>query len=146
MRAMMRQIAAEQASSGGMPAGGLPAGFPGGGAPPPEPRPRRSGDRPAGIDPTAGIDPAAQKVAAAQSSSAGRAVPSVAEARRMHQLEQAARNDEALVQFERGLAAEESGKPGVAKIYYNMALKRADGELRNRILARLEAVSSPGSP
>jgi hypothetical protein len=137
VRAMMRQ-------------GELPAGLPGGGAAPPEARPHRSGDRAAGIDPAAapaaGIDPAAQKLAAAQSSSAGRAVPSVAEARRMRQVEQATQNAEALVQFERGLTAEEGGKPGVAKIYYNMALKRADGELRSRILARLKAVGSSSSP
>ena len=89
---------------------------------------------------------AVQKLAAAQSSSAGRAVPSVVEARRLRQLEQAAQNGEAAVLYERGQTAEDGGKPGVAKIYYNRALKLASGDLRKRILARLKALSLPDSP
>jgi len=97
----------------------------------------------AGDDPP--VEPAA-KVAVAQSSSASRAVPSVAEARRLHETEKAANSEEAMAFFERGRTAEEDGKPGVAKIYYRMALKRAGDELRQQVQARLDAIASPGNP
>jgi len=84
-----------------------------------------------------------RKLVSAQESSAGRPVPSVAEARRMHEAEQAKGSDEARGLYERGQAAEERGKPGVAKIWYNRALKLATGQLRNEILARLRVVSPP---
>jgi len=89
---------------------------------------------------------AAQKLAAARSSSAGRAVPSVAEARRLRKLEQAAQDNEAMVLFERGRTAEEGGKGKVAKVYYKMAAGRASGELRQQIQARLDALSTAGTP
>jgi hypothetical protein len=85
-------------------------------------------------------------MADAQASSAGRPVPSVAEARRLHRLDEGADSQEARVLFERGRAAEEGGKSGVAKIYYNMAARRAEGELRDQIQARLDALLSPGTP
>ena len=88
----------------------------------------------------------AEKLNAAQSSSAGRAVPSVAEARRLRELEQASQGNEARVLYERGRTAEEGGKPHVAKIYYQMAAKQATGELRALIQARLDALSSSGTP
>ncbi len=154
VRAMMRQIAAEHAARGGDGSNDLLAGLPGGGAGggPAAPRvPRRAargGLDPAGPGPAPAVqsDPSLQKLAAAQSSSAGRAVPSVAEARRMRELEEAAENDEARVYYEKALGAEEGDKPGLAKVYYNMGLKRANGELRNRILARLKALNSAGVP
>jgi hypothetical protein len=43
--------------------------------------------------------------------------------------------------FERGRQAEADGKPSVAKIYYQMAARRAAGELKEQVLARLEALS-----
>ena len=52
-------------------------------------------------------DPAAAKLSTARASSAGRPVPSVAEARRLHKLEEGTQNNEAMVFFERGRAAEE---------------------------------------
>ena len=63
----------------------------------------------------------------------------------MHATEQGSGNDEATVLLERGRTAEEAGKPAVAKIYYKMALGRADGELRDQIQVRLDAVSSAGT-
>ncbi len=84
-----------------------------------------------------------RKLASSQASSAGRAVPSVAEARRMHEAEQAKGDKEARIHYEQGLAAEESGKPRVAKIYYDMAARRATGQLRAEILARLDALALP---
>ena len=80
--------------------------------------------------------------AARRVSSADRAVPSVAEARRLHAGEQAAGNKEAMVLFERGRTAEEDGKPNVAKVYYRMAVKRATGQSREQIQARLNAINS----
>ncbi len=136
VRAMLGQLA------GGNPPEPLLAGLPGGGPAPPRPPQPQAPARPAAID----TDPSMQKLAAAQSSSAGRAVPGVAEARRLRQLEQAAGNDEAAVLYEHGLTAEDGGKPGVAKIYYNRALKLANGQLRSQILARLKAVSSADTP
>jgi len=88
----------------------------------------------------------AERLAEAQESSAGRPVPSVAEARRLHQLEQGGQNGEAAALFERGRTAEDEGKPGVAKIYYGMALKQAAGPLREQIQARLDALNSAGGP
>jgi len=89
---------------------------------------------------------AAARLAAARSSSAGRAVPSVAEARRLHQAEQKTTGGEALALFERGRAAEEGGKPNVAVIYYRMAVKQAAGPLHNEIQQRLDQLTSPGTP
>jgi len=80
--------------------------------------------------------------AEAQQSSAGRAVPSVAEARRMHQIEQAADHREAQELFHRGLAAEEAGKAGAAKIFYRMVLRRAEGTFKEQVEARLEGLGT----
>ncbi len=88
-------------------------------------------------------DSAARALAAAQSSSAGRAVPSVAEARRLRQLEQTTRQNEALALFQRGRTAEEAGKTSLAKIFYNMAAKKADSQLNDRIRARIDAIDAP---
>ncbi len=54
---------------------------------------------------------------------------------------QAARADEADSFFARGQQAEADGKPNVAKIYYQMAARRATGDLKQQVQARLEAVS-----
>jgi hypothetical protein len=104
---------------------------------------------PRNVDPA---EPAAKPVAGGpaigaalgpdSASSATRAVPSVAEARRLHEIEQHAQDGEAQVLLERGQAAEDEGKPNVARIYYQMALKRATGEVRQQALAKLNALSS----
>ena len=84
-------------------------------------------------------DPAAQ-LAAAQKSSAGRAVPSVAQAKQARQAERAGERAMARDYLGRGRKAEEAGKTSVAKIYYQMAARRADGDLKTQILKRLEAL------
>lgn len=76
-----------------------------------------------------------------RASSAAVAAPSVAEARRMHEQEQAAASREAMQLYERGITAEESGKPGLARVYYRMAASRSDGALRDQIEARLSALA-----
>ncbi len=66
---------------------------------------------------------------------------SVADIRRHRAQEQLAREEEAVSFFERGRTAEEAGKANVAKIYYQMAARRASGALKQQITARLAAVS-----
>ncbi|HUT14162.1 MAG TPA: hypothetical protein VMY42_26995 [Thermoguttaceae bacterium] len=148
VEAMRRQMAeAQQAVAGNaaeraaMAAGNPPPAVPG-----PAPKAENDLDRVGGNGASAAeVDGPAGKLAAAQASSAGQAVPSVAEARRLHQQEQAAQSEQAVALFIRARTAEESGKPAVAKIYYGMAAESATGELRDRIDARLGALDSSGS-
>jgi len=70
-------------------------------------------------------------------SSAGRAVPSVAMARQLRAQEDAAKNEQARALIQRGLAAEEEGKPGVAIIYYQQAASRSSDAWREKIEARI---------
>ncbi len=95
------------------------------------------------VEEVADIEPLAQPDRA-EPSSATRSAPSVAEARRMHQNEQSQQSTEAQVYYERALTAEEKGKPNVAKIYYQMAAKRAPDELRREIESRLRAIDTAG--
>ena len=83
---------------------------------------------------------AARQLFAAQESSAGRAAPSVAEARRLHDLEKTAGAADLGALMERARTAEEEGKPGLAKIYYQMVIKRASGDLKSQARARLVAL------
>ena len=92
-------------------------------------------------------DEPTRKLAAARASSAGRPAPSVAEARRLHAAEQAKQDAEAEVYVELGRNAEAKGKPSVAKVYYQMAARRASGALRDQVLTRLDALkASPNAP
>jgi hypothetical protein len=54
---------------------------------------------------------------------------------------QATRADEAASFFDRGQKAEADGKTNVAKIYYQMAVRRAAGDLKQQAQARLDVVS-----
>lgn len=80
-------------------------------------------------------------VARSGDSSAARGAPSVAEARRLRAEETAAQESESRSWYERGRTAEEGGKANVARIYYQMAARRAAGPLREEILARLRNLS-----
>jgi len=73
----------------------------------------------------------------------GPASKSVAQLRAERAGEQQARIDEAQRLFERGKTAEASGKLNVARIYYQQASRRAQGELQEQILAQLRLVSEP---
>jgi hypothetical protein len=53
----------------------------------------------------------------------------------------AERNNEADAYFAHGQQAEADGKLNVAKIYYQMAVRRASGDLKQQAQARLDAVS-----
>lgn len=68
--------------------------------------------------------------------------PSPEELRRRNEAAAQARHSEAYKLFEQGITAEESGKANVAKIYYNMAVRRAPAELEEAIQARLDALSA----
>jgi hypothetical protein len=65
--------------------------------------------------------------------------PATEQARRLAQRD--VRASEAQQYFERARQAEADGKPSVAKIYYRMAVRRADGDLKEQALARLDALS-----
>jgi len=78
-------------------------------------------------------------------SSAARSAMSVADARRLHERDQAAAQTEAQRLFDRGLAAEREGKPAAARGYYQMAAKNAGGSLLEQIQARLHALAAPPS-
>jgi hypothetical protein len=67
----------------------------------------------------------------------GPALPSVEETRRRNELAMAERAAEAAEFFAEGQRAEAEGKTGAAKVYYQMAARRATGELLGQIAARL---------
>ena len=56
--------------------------------------------------------------------------------------EQQTRADEAEAFFDRAAQAEADGKPAVAKIYYQMAARRASGDLKQQALAKLQSLTS----
>ena len=77
-----------------------------------------------------------------QASSAARAVPSVQEARRLRAAEQTTHDADAVRYLEMGRSAEASGKVNVARIYYQMAARRASGQLKDQILSRIAALET----
>jgi hypothetical protein len=135
----MRQAAANAAANA---QSGSEAGQPAGQNPP---GPLGANRRHAPPEPAAVEDAGpAGRLVAAQESTAGRAAPSVAEARRMHAQEEDADRAQLEALFERGLAAEEDGKPAVAKVYYQQVARRASGELKQRVQARLDELRGTG--
>lgn len=71
-----------------------------------------------------------------------RSAPSPEEIRRRNEAAKEVRDAEAITYFEKAEASVAEGKPGVAKIYYGMADKRATGEFKTQIASRLEALTS----
>jgi hypothetical protein len=98
------------------------------------PRINKPADPPAAPDPG---DVAAERLNAAQQSTAGRPAPSVAEAKRMRQQEQAVADGELSALMIRAQALEEDGKPSIAKIYYQRIAKHASGELQQQAKQKL---------
>jgi hypothetical protein len=86
----------------------------------------------------------ASRVARATESSAGRAVPSVAEARRMYEAQQheGAAGGEVAEYLARAQNAENLGKPAIARQYYRLALRHASAAQREEIQGRIEALSA----
>lgn len=68
-------------------------------------------------------------------------LPSLAEIRRQNEATLAKRAAEADKYYAAARRAEAEGKAGVAKIYYQMALRRADAPLQQAIASRVNAIS-----
>lgn len=75
-------------------------------------------------------------------SSAEVAVPSVAQARRLHAAEQGGDRAKALADLQRGTFAEKDGRLGVAKAYYQNALGNAPNDLKAEIRRRIESLEA----
>ena len=43
--------------------------------------------------------------------------------------------------IERARGAEEAGKPDVAKVYYRMAARKAEGELKDQLMEKVRELS-----
>jgi hypothetical protein len=68
-------------------------------------------------------------------------VSSVAEERLRRTRQQQTRQSEATEYFHRGQKAEAAGKKGAAKVFYQMAARRATGQLKQQLSVKLEAIS-----
>ena len=68
---------------------------------------------------------------------AGSALPSVEQIRRQNELARVQRTAEAEEFFAKGQRAEAEGKASVAKIWYQMAARRAEGGLQQEVAERL---------
>lgn len=71
---------------------------------------------------------------------------SVAEARRLHDAEQAGQQRDALKYLDQADRAAARGKPQVARVLYQMAERRASGELKAEIRRRLAALKPTAAP
>ncbi len=76
----------------------------------------------------------------AADSSANHGDISVAEIRRQQTQQEAARQEEIQVRIEKARGYEEAGKPGLAKIYYQQAATRADGDLKKQLLDKIRTL------
>lgn len=83
-----------------------------------------------------------KRLAAAGESTAGQPVASLDAIRAQVASEKRAEQRLALSSFEKGLEAEGKGKYSVAKIYYRMAARRAQGELKSLVEQRLSVVTA----
>lgn len=63
--------------------------------------------------------------------------PTRAEREQQKANEEAARNNAARAYYDKGVAAAQNGKPGVARLYFEMAANRATGTLKDEIEQRL---------
>jgi hypothetical protein len=77
---------------------------------------------------------------AAADSSANHGDISVAEIRRQQAAEDAARQEEIAIRLEKARGYEEAGKPGLAKIYYQQAAARAEGEQKKKLLEKIRSL------
>jgi hypothetical protein len=82
-----------------------------------------------------------QKIERQTAEGGDRALASVADIRRQKQAAEQARNEQAAQHFARAEQAEKEGKPGVAKVYYQLAAKHASGQLQERALERIKRLS-----
>ncbi len=89
---------------------------------------------------------AADQALRGQAQSSAEPIRSLADIRRQRQGAAQAKEQEALALVRRGEQAQAEGKPGVARIFYEMAARRlaevpqADGDLKSRVRSLLEAI------
>ena len=86
-----------------------------------------------------------RRVEDARAAPAGRPALDVAALRAERLQDEQARSSESAGLLERGQAAEAAGKFSVARLYYQMAYRKAQGDAKAQALARLEALS-PSKP
>lgn len=86
-----------------------------------------------------------QRFDAAQAGTAAPPAASLEQLRAQHAREEQARSDEAVALYARAQTAERDGKIGVARVYYQMAVRRATGNLKAEIAARLASLAGPTS-
>jgi len=87
-------------------------------------------------------DPWVRRLAAAQPDSTGRPAPGPVDIQARLARKEQTRRAEAVNFFQRGRKAEAEGKANVARIYYQMAARRAEADLKDQILARLAMINS----
>ena len=68
-------------------------------------------------------------------------VPDLEKIRRENELARQQRDAEAVAYVEKAHAAQQAGKKGSARIYYNMAVRRAKGDFKQEILTQLEQLN-----
>ncbi len=67
-------------------------------------------------------------------------LPDIEAIRQRNEAAKELRDAEAVAYFEQGQAAENSGKAGAARVYYKMALRRANGQFKTDVQSRLDAL------
>ncbi|HUY89612.1 MAG TPA: hypothetical protein VMV10_12830 [Pirellulales bacterium] len=88
-----------------------------------------------------GLPGSSRRAARSEQSSAAQAPSgSVAKARRLHAADLAAQESEALKYLNQAERAAARGKPQVASVLYQMAERRASGELKAKVRGRLAAL------
>jgi hypothetical protein len=87
-----------------------------------------------------------RQMAAAQAEAASSPLTSLKDIERQRNVASDAQQAAAADFLRRGLEAEAAGKTALAKTYYNIALRRATGELRHTIAAQLKQLDSPPAP
>jgi len=68
-------------------------------------------------------------------------IPNLDQIRRQNELARQQRDAEAVAYFEKAQAAQQAGKKGSARVYYNMAVRRAKGDFKQEILTQLELLT-----
>lgn len=63
----------------------------------------------------------------------------------MHAVESSQQDHPAETYWERGQSAERAGNLGAARVYYQMAARRATGDLKRRAMERLTALKGPSA-
>jgi hypothetical protein len=87
------------------------------------------------------LDPLSRRLQLAAHEEPAQPGNSVAAIRRRQAVEAAVENEAGVINWERGLAAEQAGKPQIARIYYRLAARQLTGDERKRVIARLNRLA-----